>query len=189
MSSMIIGLTGKFACGKSEVANYLVKQKGFEYRSFSGLMEDDLKSQGKPATRENLIVIGNEMRENHGSDYWAERLLAGMTDNKNYVVESFRNPAEVKVLRARPDFKLVFVDAPQKVRYDWMLNRGRVADNMQPFTRFQELEALESKGPTQSSQQIDAVIATADAQLNNVGTLEDLFRDVDTLLAKLAVEA
>jgi dephospho-CoA kinase len=186
---MIIGLTGKYASGKSEVARYLVDKKGFEYRSFSGLMEDDLQIKNIPATRENLITISNEMRETKGNQYWAERLLSTMTPNKNYVVESIRNPGEVEALRARPDFKLVIVDAPQKIRYDWMLHRGRVADNMQPFTRFQELEALESKGEKASSQHIDACIAIADARLDNTGTLPELFVNVETLLAKLAVEA
>ena len=59
---MIIGLTGKNAAGKGEVAEYL-KKKGFVYYSLSDVIREEATEKGLEHSRENLINLGNELRK------------------------------------------------------------------------------------------------------------------------------
>src|ERR1051325_1658768 len=108
---MLIGLTGRNASGKGEVAKYLEK-KSFYYYSLSDVIRDEVRKRGQPLTRENLIDTGNELRKQNGPGILAHRILTKIEDDKNYVIDSIRNPSEVEALRNGKSFKLVHVDAP-----------------------------------------------------------------------------
>src|SRR5205823_874936 len=94
---MLIGLTGRNAAGKGEVARYLQK-KSFYYYSLSDAIRDEIRSRGEEPTRDRLIIVGNELRQRYGANVLAERTLAKIEDDKHYVIDSIRNPAEVDAL-------------------------------------------------------------------------------------------
>src|SRR5262245_28285001 len=100
---MLIGLTGRNAAGKGEVAKYL-QTKSFYYYSLSDAIRDEIRLQGKEPTRELLILAGNELRHKFGSAILAERILQRLEDDKNYVIDSIRNPAEVEAFRRAKHF-------------------------------------------------------------------------------------
>lgn len=83
---MIIGLTGKNAAGKGEVAEFL-KDKSFYYHSLSDAIRDELDRRKIPITRDSLIATGNEMRETYGADILARRTLEKLDPNRNYIVD------------------------------------------------------------------------------------------------------
>jgi len=62
---LVVGLTGPNAAGKGEVARYLVS-RGLAYHSLSDIIRDESARRGLPATRENLIEIGNDLRRAGG---------------------------------------------------------------------------------------------------------------------------
>src|SRR5262245_49642092 len=124
---MIIGLTGKNAAGKGEVAAFL-KDKSFYYYSLSDAIRDELDQRKIPITRDSLIATGNELREKHGADVLARRTLEKIDPNRNYIVDSIRNPAEVETLRKSGRFVLLNVDAPADVRFDRIKARKREND-------------------------------------------------------------
>ncbi|MBI4481589.1 MAG: AAA family ATPase, partial [Acidobacteria bacterium] len=99
---MILGLTGRNASGKGEVAHYL-RSRSFYFHSLSDVIREEIRSRGDEVSRDNLIAAGNELRSTHGAAVLAERILQKLQPDKNYVVDSFRNPAEVQVFRRRPD--------------------------------------------------------------------------------------
>jgi len=70
---MIIGLTGRNASGKGEVAEYL-KSKGFVYLSLSDELREEATNLGIEHTRDNLIKLGNELREKYGPNYLAAKI-------------------------------------------------------------------------------------------------------------------
>jgi hypothetical protein len=55
---MLIGLTGRNAAGKGEVAKYL-QTKSFYYYSLSDAIRDELRSRKLEVSRESLIQVGN----------------------------------------------------------------------------------------------------------------------------------
>src|SRR5713101_5470855 len=124
---MLIGLTGRNASGKGEVARYLQK-KSFYYYSLSDVIRDEIRARGLELTRENLITIGNELRQRYGPNILAERILAKIEDDRHYVIDSIRNPAEVDAFRAAKHFKLIRIEAPPEVRFQRIFKRQRESD-------------------------------------------------------------
>src|SRR5258708_31364045 len=112
---MIIGLTGKNASGKGEVAKFL-QSRGFHYHSLSDVLRQELKRRHLTPTRDHLMRVGNELREKYGPSVLAEGILRKLAESQNYVVDSFRNPGEVEAFRRRPDFVLWAVAASPKIR-------------------------------------------------------------------------
>ena len=98
MSTIVLGLTGKNASGKGTVAEVL-KEHGFVYHSLSDSLRDELNLLGKKETRENLIEIGNKLRNTGGPGVLADKLTSKLTLDCNHIVDSIRNPFEVESLR------------------------------------------------------------------------------------------
>jgi len=181
---MIIGLTGKNGSGKGEVAAFL-KARGFSYHSLSDVVREETKKRKKPLTRDNLIVVGNELRKKFGPDILARRILERLEIDKHYVVDSVRHPKEVEALRRRDGFALLNITAPSKVRFERLKTRGREND---PKTEkdFKQLEAKEGKSKTASDQQLDETLKLADYQIENASTLETLHQKVIETINQIA---
>ena len=141
---MLIGLTGRNAAGKGEVARYL-QQKSFYYYSLSDVIREEIRSRGLEPTRERLINAGNELRQHYGAHVLAERVLAKIEDDRHYVIDSIRNPYEVEAFRAAKNFKLIRVEAPPEVRFKRILARQRESDP-ETVEKFVELENREAEG-------------------------------------------
>ncbi len=182
---MLIGLTGRNAAGKGEVAEY-VKKKSFYYYSLSDVIRDEIRSRGQQPTREILIQAGNELRQKHGSHILAERILAKIEDDKHYIIDSIRNPSEVDTFRAAKHFKLIRVEAPAEIRFQRILGRKREGDPL-TLPEFMELERREADGDA-TSQNLIKVELMADYAVVNDGPLEKLYQQVDQLLSKLLKE-
>lgn len=182
---MLIGLTGRNAAGKGEVARYLEK-KSLYYYSLSDAIREEVRSRGLSPTRELLIQVGNELRQKYGAHILAERILAKIENDKHYVIDSIRNPEEVNAFRAAKHFKLVRIVAPEEVRFQRIVSRRRESDP-QTFQEFMALERRESEGG-ETSQNLVKVELMADYTLANETTLGDLYPRVDELLGKLLKE-
>src|SRR6266446_2170701 len=169
---MLIGLTGRNASGKGEVAKYLQK-KSFYYYSLSNVIRDEIRLRGEEPTRDRLIVVGNELRQRYGAKILAERILAKIEDDKHYIIDSIRNPAEVDAFRAAKHFKLIKVEAPAEVRFQRILSRQRESDP-RTLEDFVALENREAEGDD-TSQNLVKVELMADHALINDGVLENLY--------------
>jgi dCMP deaminase len=180
---MIIGLTGMFASGKDSVAEYLMK-KGFKHISLSDMLRDELNKRKVEITRDNLIAIGNELREKHGHGVLGERAFDCIRSQQgDFVVTSIRHPAEVKSLKKHGHFFLVEVRSPIKDRFKRIKQRNREND---PKT----LEDLKSKEKIESQQsgpgqQLTNTIKMAQAVLNNDKTIKELQKKADKLVEDL----
>ena len=177
---MIIGLTGRNAAGKGEVANYL-KSKGFTYYSLSDVIREEVTGRKLALTRENLVKTGNRLRAEHGPGYLAERILGKIGDSTHYVVDSFRHPGEVEIFRRRPDFHLLLVEADPKIRFQRLQRRGREKDPL-TLQKFLQLDEQEYNGAESFGQHLQACEQLADLQLSNNGTLADLKQSVAGVL-------
>jgi dCMP deaminase len=182
---MLIGLTGRNAAGKGEVARYL-QRKSFYYYSLSDAIRDEIRSRGEQPTRERLIIIGNELRQKHGAAVLAERILSKIEDDKHYIIDSIRNPAEVEAFREAKHFKLIRVEAPAEVRFQRIVNRQRESDP-KTYEEFVALENREAEGDD-TSQNLVKVELMADHPLINDGPIERLYVQIDELLPKLLKE-
>ena len=139
---MLIGLTGRYASGKSTVVGFLVS-KGLASESCSDSIRAHLKENGIEESRENLINGGNELRRTGGPGILAEMLLKRL-DGKNAVIDSIRTPGEVEALQERDDFILIEVRAGMDVRWERAQARARTGDIVDRETFFanEEKEAV-----------------------------------------------
>jgi dCMP deaminase len=183
---MIIGLTGRNAAGKGEVAEFL-KSKGFYYYSLSDVLREELEKRGDEVSRENLIEIGRELRKSNGFGYLAQRILAKIEPDRNYVVDSFRHTSEVAVFRDVPRFYLIAVKADAEIRFERIRARARESDptTLEQFTLLEEKEAASEDS---QGQQLNATVAEADFTLANNASMVELQELAGELLQDLARE-
>jgi dCMP deaminase len=180
---MLIGLTGRNAAGKGEVAKYL-QTKSFYYYSLSDAIREELRTRKQVVSRDSLIQVGNELRQRFGPSVLADRIIELTQPDRNYVIDSIRNPAEVASLRkACKEFKLIRVDAPVQTRFERTVARRRENDPM-TFEAFVALDNREATGdPT--SQNLDEVERLADEVLINDASLEELRPKIDVMVGRL----
>jgi len=176
---VIIGITGSYCSGKDTLAEYLI-QKGFAHLSLSDILRAEAARRNLVADRETLIAIGNELREKHGPGVLAQLALLHM-NGSNHVVSSIRNPSEVKALRARSDFILIALDAPQSIRWERMKQR-KALHNIATFEEFEQFENAE-KSSDPNKQQLHLVINQADKIIVNAGTVKELNDAIDEIIS------
>lgn len=183
---LIIGLTGENCAGKTIAIDYLVR-KSFYPISLSDIIREALKEDGKPVTRENLIAKGNELREKFGPSVLAVRAKEKIAKNRNYVIDSIRNPAEVEELKRLGNFYLIHITADAHVRFERLKTRGREEDPA-TFEAFQEMEQLEMTNEDKAKQNLKGTFALADKVVINNGTLEQLYEQLDSALSAFSKE-
>ena len=186
---MIIGLTGKNAAGKGEIANHL-KSKGFVYFSLSDALRDEATIRGLDHSRNILINLGNELRKKFGNGILAERINEKILESKKvfpektfFVVDSIRNPGEIKELRKNEGFLLVGVVTDEKIRFQRLLKRGRIGDAT-TFEEFKKQEDRENNNEA-SGQQLDKCLELADKHISSNGTIEEANKEFDDWIGGL----
>jgi dCMP deaminase len=176
---MIIGVTGLNCAGKDTVAE-LLKEKNFYHISFSDILRNILKKRKKEITRENLIELGNELREKYSPSILAKIALRQMKQGENYVFSSIRNMGELELLQERDDFLLVNVTAPLNVRFERMKKRSTEQDptTFEEFKRLEQNERSEDK----HKQQLHKITAAAKVTIVNDKEIDALRKKVDKLV-------
>ena len=176
---MIIGITGYYASGKDTVAEYL-ETKSFYHSSLSDMIRDEIRRRGLKITRENLIKVGNELRQTRGNAVLAEMALEKIDLDKHYVFSSIRSEAEAKRLMQRQDFVLVRVTSPIQVRLQRIVARNSEEDP-KTLDELKEKEAQERSNDP-SKQQLHKVDKLAKVTITNNGNLEELNNKIDKFL-------
>lgn len=179
-NNLIIGVTGLSGSGKDTVAQYIEK-KGFKNYSLSDEIRIEARKRGLGTDRDSLIKLVDEMRATLGKDVLSQRMLKRIKGNS--VVTSFRHPVEVENFKKLPNFYLINVKAPIKIRFQRAIARNRAGEAKWSFAKFVDREKKERKGTT--SQQLDAVIKEADFTIDNSKDLKHLYHEADRVMAKI----
>ncbi len=137
LNPIVIGLTGSFGSGCTYIANNILdKKKGYRVLSLSAdvlkdLFEKKTKKEWSQAHRSDKQAFGDEIRKNSGSGYLAEQAIeiiekpqSGTTEtDAKWVIDSIRNPDEIRILRAYSrNFFLFGVYADKETRWDRVKN-------------------------------------------------------------------
>jgi len=179
---MIIGLTGLYASGKDDAANYLVKI-GFIHYSLSDELREELKKKKVEITRENLISLGNELRKKHGPNILAKKIIKKLNKNQNYVISSIRNIYEVNELKKLENFKLINIESQIEKRLERIIKRNREEDP-KTIEELREKENIE-QSQNENEQQLHKVKEMADISIKNNSTLEELYKNIQSTVNNL----
>ncbi|TSC97090.1 MAG: hypothetical protein CEN88_190 [Candidatus Berkelbacteria bacterium Licking1014_2] len=176
---IIIGVSGTNAAGKDTVAAYFVK-KGFVYHSLSDVIRDFCRKNNWLISREKMIEAGNFLREKYGCGYLAAETLAAINRNreKKSLAVSIRHPDEVRELRKNHQFKMIFVDAPLKLRFSRSQKRQGRPEDKDSFAEFKKHDELERRG-NDSGQQLDKIKKLSDIIIINDGTIQEFEQKIE----------
>ncbi len=180
---MIVGITGTLGAGKGTVVEYLV-HKGFTHYSARSFLYEEVDARGLPRNRDSLNAVGEELRATHGAAHVVETLYErAQREGKNAIIESIRATGEVAALKEKGGI-LIAVDADPNIRYKRVLARGSETDHI-TFEKFIADEEREARGDDPARMNLRHCMARADITVTNDGTIEELYRQLDELLARV----
>ena len=176
---MILGLAGEMASGKGTVAQYLMEKNHSSSHRFSTMLRDVLTRLHLEHSRENLQHLSTMVRKTYGEDTLA-RVMAEDVKKDNaeiIVVDGVRRMDDIVYLRELEGFKLVYIDADIRKRYERIIARNEnIDDHGKTFEQF-ELECQD-----ESEVQIAILKNHADVVIDNNGDVDALHTQIDALL-------
>ena len=176
---MLIGLTGRYASGKTTVVQWFAN-RGVQTMSCSDSIRRWLSEEGVEESRESLIEGGRELRRRGGAGILAEMLLDELSGD-DAVIDSIRTPGEVEALRVRDDFVLIEILAVIDSRWQRSQERARPGDPSDRAT-FISQEKSEEVALDAAGQALVATAEMADLVLYNNGSIEELYSDLEELI-------
>ena len=187
MDKIIIGITGTIGAGKGTIVDYLAKNKGFvHFSAREDVINKENEKRGLPITRDSMVLVANDLRKNHGPSYVAEELFKmGQNSDKNCVLESLRTVGEIESLKKKGKFFLFAVFAEQKTRYNRIQKRNNTQSDNVSLEKFIEQEETEMKSDDPNKQNLMKCISMADYTLDNNGTFDELYKQIDEVIEKI----
>jgi len=176
---LIIGLVGEIASGKGAVVNYLVKKnKASSYR-YSKILRDILDRVYEDQTRKNMTDLSDWLRKNFGQDILSKTLARDIELDKNKIIvfDGIRRLPELNVFKKIPGFILARIVGDPKIRYERFIKRNEnPGDNKKTYKQFlRDLKGV-------SDYEIPKVMKRADFEINNDGSLKDLYKQIDQII-------
>lgn len=176
----ILGFSGLLASGKGTSAAYIEKTYGASTYRFSTILRDLLNRVYIEHTRDNLIKISEIMRETFGEALLAQAMAKDVENDTHsiIVVDGIRRMADIEYLQKIPGFVLVEIVAKPETRYERLIARSENTDDQQKT--YEEFLADHQRSTEIS---ILEVTKHATEHIDNNGSLDDLYRQLDTLVA------
>lgn len=182
-NKIILGFTGQMACGKGTVAAYLEEKHGASTYRFSTMLRDVLDRLYLEHTRDHMQTLSQILREHFGEDTMARVMARDVESDPHQliVVEGIRRPDDIVYLGTIPGFVLVSIEADMQVRYNRIIARGENSDDTT-----KTLEQFEQDHEREPEQKIATIMKEASETINNDGSLEELYAQLDALVHKYA---
>lgn len=179
---IILGLVGNPASGKGIVAEYLKNKYHASSHRFSTMLDDILNRLYLEITRRNLQLTSTMIRKNFGEDIMARVMAEDVKNDKNkiIVVDGARRVADIKYLKKIPGFKLIKVEANIKVRFQRLLKRTEKKDDTKKT--FKQFLADHKR---EADREVPQLMKRADMELDNDGSLKNLYKQIDKMIKKL----
>jgi dephospho-CoA kinase len=180
----IIGLVGEIAAGKTTITNYLKEKYEAKTFRFSDMLRDVLKRMHLPDNRQNMQTISTILRQNFSEDIMSQVLTADVQE-ANYpiiITEGIRRPSDVVYLKKLDNFHIIAIKTDEKIRFERLTKRSENPDDkIKTWEQFQE----ESK--KEPEQKIKEMIEQADFSVDNNGSTEKLYKQIDEVIKKILV--
>ena len=130
----------------------------------------------------NLQKLSTILRGGFGEDLLAKVIAFDASNliSEIVVIDGVRRIADIKYLKDLPNFYLVKIEVDPKIRYERLKarneNKGDSEKTFEQFLADQNNEA---------DREIPSVMESTKWSINNNGTLEELYPQIDTLIGKI----
>lgn len=177
-----MGLVGPIASGKGTTAEYVQKKYGASTHRFSTMLRDMLTRLYLPESRDALIDVSVFLRERFGEDVLAKVITRDIEQDPHplIVVDGVRRPTDIQYLTLLPGFHLLHIHADARIRFGRLHARSENTDDQ--TKTFDDFLQDEQK-PTEIT--IQEVARQAEFTIDNTGTKEALYHQIDLLLPQL----
>lgn len=179
MAKLILGVAGEMGSGKGTITKHVIQEHRGSSHRFSTMLRDVLDRMHIEQTRENMATLSTIVRKNFGEDLLAKAICHETQKDEHDVViiDGVRRMDDIVYLRKLPHFKLIYVDADIRVRYERVVRRGENAnDTSKTFDEFKRDHELESE------LQIKDLKNYADYAVDNNGTFVDLYKQIEDII-------
>lgn len=179
MSKVILGFTGLISCGKDTASNYLAEKYGGEQVKFSASMKDIMDRVYIDPVRKNYQILSRIMRESFGQDLFSKVVAKDVLNSKKdlVIVDGVRRIPDIEHLKNIEGFKLIAIEADAKTRFERLKNR-----NEKPGDQEKTWEDFQKEDVAETEITIPELMKQADVTVDNNGTLEEFYKQLDELV-------
>lgn len=184
----LVCITGLVGAGKSLVSDYFVEKGQYHFFRFGQIVIDEVKKRGLPPTETNQKLVREELRQKHGMAVMAKlnlpRIRQYLTTG-SVVGDGLYSFDEYLLLKQHfpNQFTVISVFAPPKIRYRRVSLRKTGPHD--PDLRQHEFTADQARQRDineLTNLNKGATIAMADYTVDNSGTLENLYPQLEKIL-------
>lgn len=163
------------ASGKSTVVNAL-KNINYKHITLSQFVREEAQKQGVEQERENLMAVGQSLREQGGAGVLGQRALNRVNEEggDKWIIDGIRNPAEVEALRRHSDFILIANTATEDQIISRIFSRKRNDDTLEEGAIRHKLRREMGEGEPPEGQQVAKCIKMADYEFENIMDFDDV---------------
>ncbi len=179
MTKLILGFVGPLSSGKEVAKKYLEEKYGASSYRFSMMLRDVLNRLYLPISRKNMQNLSLDIRNRFGSDTLAKVIAEDAKNDKNeiIVVDGVRRLDDITHLKDLPGFFLISIDADPEIRYKRILTRNENTDDTN-----KTFEEFLADGQREAELEIPTVMAQAKYKIDNNGTFEELYKQIDKIV-------
>jgi dephospho-CoA kinase len=182
MKKIILAVVGLVGAGKTETVEYVIQKTNWPNVYFGDITFDEMKKRGIQINEANERKIREEIRVTHGMGAYATlnfKKIKKLFETSSVILESFYSWEEYLEMKKEfgNSFKVLALWANPELRAERVGKRKLRPFTIEEFTSrdYSQIENLHQAGP----------IARADFMIVNVGTKEDLYKEIDKVLEKL----
>lgn len=176
---MKIAFVGPPAVGKDAASNYIEQKYKLTHISSGDIVRRYVTENNLGGLdRKNLQNVATKLRSEKGGDILIRIAIEKNPDN--LILSGLRAIDEVESFKKLGGI-VIAISAPLEKRYAMARLRGRIDDNV-TLEDFEKIESEEKVNIDRNSQNVDKVVAMADIEIVNDGTLDDLYRKCDELV-------
>lgn len=181
MQALILGITGERLAGKDTIAEYLVQKYQADHLKYSHVLDEILEVLDLPITRRNEIDLGLGLRQAFNEDILWRAMLKRINKSWSAIIA-------INGIRFKDEFdrvkdlggKIIYVTAPQALLFKRSKIRSEKDDDGDL-----SLEDFKKQDRELTEFGIPALGAKADFKVENIGSLEELYKKVDKIVERL----